>query len=71
MAMDVTSNYDTTKPNEKSGDQVVKVAGLVFPGSTRLIEVQCMKVVRENIFHVRVLASDNELEAGPLESVDR
>ena len=71
MAMDVTSNYDTTKPNEKSGDQVVKVAGLVFPGSTRLIEVQCMKVVRENIFHVRVLASDNELEEGPLESVDR
>ena len=70
MAMDVTSNYDTTKPNEKSGDQVVKVAGLVFPGSTRLIEVQCMKVVRENIFHVRVLASDNNLEAGPLEAVD-
>ncbi len=63
---DISSNYDTSKPDE-DGEQMIKAAAMTFPGSSRMISVECLKDVDENDFRVRLSALDLVLH-GTLES---
>ena len=63
---DLSSNYDPNKPDE-DGEQMIKVAAITFPGSSRMITVECLKDVDANDFRVRLSALDLILQ-GALES---
>ncbi len=63
---DASSQFDASKPDE-DGELMIKACVMSFPGSSRFIEVDFLKDVDENVFRVRISASDLLL-AGALES---
>lgn len=57
---DASSNFDATKP-DADGELMIKVAVMSFPNSLRFIEVHCLKDIDDNVFRVRILATDQAL----------
>lgn len=66
---DTSGQFDASKPDE-DGELTIKAFVMSFPESSRFIEVDLLKDVDENVFRIRISASDLLL-AGALESEKR
>ncbi|MBR0197371.1 MAG: hypothetical protein IJQ34_04495 [Kiritimatiellae bacterium] len=57
---DLSASFNSSTPDE-DGEIMLKCAAMSFPNSLRYVEVDCFKDVDDNVFRVRISASDEAL----------